>query len=189
MGGNAQAGILAAVLIAPDSWRKKTRSHQQTPQKSRSGKLRGELAESVPGANRPSPQQSSSGDVPIALILAPIPSPAAGPLAGPPHEAVSSRQPESRGCSFRVLVFPCYTEIVLRNVTVTLPEEVARWAKVRAAEQNMSLSRLIAALLESEMRQSGAYKKAYKRWKALDNVAGIDAERRLSREQAHERGR
>ena len=32
---------------------------------------------------------------------------------------------------------------VMKNVTITLDEEVARWARVMAAEQNTSVSRLV----------------------------------------------
>ena len=35
----------------------------------------------------------------------------------------------------------------LRNVTITLDEEVARWARVRAAEENSSVSRLDGILV------------------------------------------
>jgi len=39
----------------------------------------------------------------------------------------------------------------LRNVTVTLEEEVARWARVEAARRNTSVSRLLGALLKENM--------------------------------------
>jgi len=48
----------------------------------------------------------------------------------------------------------CYTAFVyrrLRNVTVTLEEEVARWARVEAARRNTSVSRLLGALLKENM--------------------------------------
>jgi len=41
----------------------------------------------------------------------------------------------------------------LRNVTITLDEEVARWARVRAAEANTSVSRLLGDELKRMMRQ------------------------------------
>lgn len=31
----------------------------------------------------------------------------------------------------------------MKNVTITLDDEVARWARIRAAEQNTSVSRLV----------------------------------------------
>jgi hypothetical protein len=54
----------------------------------------------------------------------------------------------------------CYTEIVsftrrLRNVTVTLEEDVAHWARIEAARQDTSVSRLLATLLKERMMVNG----------------------------------
>lgn len=81
----------------------------------------------------------------------------------------------------------CYTEFVLKNVTITLSEEVARWARKKAAEENTSVSRLVGRMLENQMRASDEYWQAYKRWKKIGNLPGIEAAGRLSREEAHER--
>jgi hypothetical protein len=75
---------------------------------------------------------------------------------------------------------------VLKNVTITLPEEVALWARVTAAQQNTSVSRLVGKILESQMRQSGDYADAWRQWQALTPLK-IDASARLSRDEAHER--
>jgi hypothetical protein len=40
----------------------------------------------------------------------------------------------------------------MKNVTISLDEKVARWARVKAAEQDKSLSRFLAELLEERMR-------------------------------------
>ena len=40
----------------------------------------------------------------------------------------------------------------MKNVTITLDEETARWARVEAAHRDMSVSRLIAELLQEHMR-------------------------------------
>ena len=40
---------------------------------------------------------------------------------------------------------------VMKNVTITLDEEVARWARIMAAEQNTSVSRLVGELLREKM--------------------------------------
>lgn len=40
---------------------------------------------------------------------------------------------------------------VMKNVTITLDEEVARWARIMAAEQNTSVSRLVGELLRRKM--------------------------------------
>jgi hypothetical protein len=52
----------------------------------------------------------------------------------------------------------------MHNVTVTLDEEVARWARVRAAERNVSLSRFLGELLEDEKRKEDAYASAMTRF-------------------------
>lgn len=48
----------------------------------------------------------------------------------------------------------------MKNVTVTLEEEVARWAKVRAAEEGESLSRYLGRLLAEQMRHEQTYEAA-----------------------------
>jgi hypothetical protein len=76
---------------------------------------------------------------------------------------------------------------VLRNITITVSEEVALWARRTAAEENTSVSRLVGSMLEERMRRSDEYWRAYQRWKKVRPVKGIDASGRMSREQAHER--
>jgi hypothetical protein len=41
----------------------------------------------------------------------------------------------------------------MKNVTITLDEKVARWARIRAAERDTSFSRLIGELLREKMNQ------------------------------------
>jgi hypothetical protein len=75
---------------------------------------------------------------------------------------------------------------VLKNVTITLPEEVARWARRKAADENSSVSRLIAKMLEREMAESDQYTAAFEAWKGIAPF-DIDAATRLSRDDAHAR--
>jgi hypothetical protein len=44
-----------------------------------------------------------------------------------------------------------------RNVTITLEEDVARWARIKAAEQDTSISQLVGDMLKEEMQREGAY--------------------------------
>jgi hypothetical protein len=81
----------------------------------------------------------------------------------------------------------CYTEFVLKNVTITLPEEVALWARRKAAEENTSVSKLVGRMLEQQMRLTDEYWRAYEQWRKLGSLPGIEAAERLSRENAHER--
>ena len=48
----------------------------------------------------------------------------------------------------------------MKNITLALDEQTAAWARVQAAEQNMSLSRYVGEILQDRMRHSRAYAKA-----------------------------
>ena len=48
----------------------------------------------------------------------------------------------------------------MRNVTITLEEEVARWARVRAAEHDTSVSRLVGEMLKEKMIEEERYERA-----------------------------
>jgi hypothetical protein len=75
---------------------------------------------------------------------------------------------------------------LLRNISITVSEEVARWVRKKAAEQHTSVSRLVSRMLENQMR-GDAYWRAYRRWKRIGTIKGIDAAGRMARAQAQER--
>ena len=75
---------------------------------------------------------------------------------------------------------------MLRNMTITVSEEVARWARRKAAEENTSVSRLVGSMLENQMRLSDEYWRAYKQVRKLRSLR-IDTAHRLTREEAHDR--
>ena len=54
----------------------------------------------------------------------------------------------------------------MKNVTITLPEDLARWVRVRAAENERSVSKWIAELLEGMRSQEDEYDVAMKRFLA-----------------------
>jgi hypothetical protein len=74
-----------------------------------------------------------------------------------------------------------------RNVTITVTEEAAKWARKKAAEENTSVSKLVDQMLEEKMRQTGEYWAAYERLKRIKPLPGFDASKPMTREQAHER--
>jgi hypothetical protein len=76
---------------------------------------------------------------------------------------------------------------VSKNITITVSEEVASWARKRAAEENTSVSKLVGRMLENQMRMTDEYWRAFHRWKKIGGIKGIDAAGRLTREEAHER--
>ena len=45
----------------------------------------------------------------------------------------------------------------VRNVTITLTPEVARWARIKAAERDTSVSRYVGELLEERMQDDLRY--------------------------------
>ena len=45
----------------------------------------------------------------------------------------------------------------LKNVTITLDEDVARWARIRAAERETSVSRLVGEMLREKMLAEQSY--------------------------------
>ena len=77
----------------------------------------------------------------------------------------------------------------LRNMTITVEDDVARWARVRAAEKNTSVSRLVGEMLKERMAGEDDYERAMKAFLAIKP-------RRLSkdgklprREELYDRGR
>lgn len=48
----------------------------------------------------------------------------------------------------------------MKNITITLDEKIAAWARNHAAERDMSLSRYVGELLERTMRESREYRRA-----------------------------
>lgn len=92
-----------------------------------------------------------------------------------------------------VTLFSCYTKFVetntrLRNVTVTLEEDVAQWARVEAARRDTSVSRLLGELLKERMTAQAGYERAMRRALARKPFLQSDG-RYLTREEAHDRAR
>ena len=52
----------------------------------------------------------------------------------------------------------------MKNVTVTLDEDVARWARIRAAELDTSVSRMLGELLREQMARHVTYQTAMKQY-------------------------
>ena len=76
----------------------------------------------------------------------------------------------------------------LRNVTVTLEEHVARWARIEAARKETSVSRLLGTILLERMIEEDGYEKAMRR--ALARKPSLKSNARyLTREEAHDRAR
>ena len=74
-------------------------------------------------------------------------------------------------------------------MTITVTEEVARWARRKAADENTSVSKLVGRMLEDEMRRNDEYWKAYETIKKIKPIKGLDASKRLKRDELYTRGR
>lgn len=73
-------------------------------------------------------------------------------------------------------------------MTITVSEEVARWARRKAADENTSVSKLVGRMLEEEMRRTDRYRKAVEKLRKLGPIPGWDASKRASREDLYDRG-
>ena len=76
----------------------------------------------------------------------------------------------------------------MKNITIALPEDLARWLRVKAAEEDRSVSRWLAELLEGMRHHEDGYEVAMRSYLAmkprkLDWPGG----RRPTREELHDR--
>jgi len=54
----------------------------------------------------------------------------------------------------------------MKNVTISLDDDTAEKARIRAAERKMSVSRFIGEMLRKELGHDDAYEAAYRAWRA-----------------------
>lgn len=78
----------------------------------------------------------------------------------------------------------------MKNVTITLDEKAAAWARQHAARRNLSLSRFVGDLLEKTMRESREYERAMRQYLSKEPVPLKRGRARYpSRDKLYERGR
>jgi plasmid stability protein len=75
----------------------------------------------------------------------------------------------------------------MKNVTITVDEEVAQWARVWAAKHNTSVSRLVGDLLRKRMKEEVMYEAAMRRFLAIQPTVISDGQPYPSREALHDR--
>jgi len=76
----------------------------------------------------------------------------------------------------------------LRNVTVTLEEETARWARIEAARRDTSVSKLLGEMLRERMAEDTAYASAMTRYLAqLPGLHRKPGDPLPSRDELHDR--
>ena len=78
----------------------------------------------------------------------------------------------------------------VKNVTITLDETTANWARIHAARRNISVSRFVGEMLQEKMRGQRQYEEAMRRYLAK---APVKLKRRgqayATREELHDRSR
>lgn len=74
----------------------------------------------------------------------------------------------------------------MKNVTITLDEKVAEWARVWAAKSNSSVSRLVGELLKQKMQDESGYKIAMNQFLSREPVTLKKTGGYPSREKLHE---
>lgn len=76
----------------------------------------------------------------------------------------------------------------MKNVTITLDERTAAWARVYAATNNTSVSRIVGEMLARRMSELGDYDRAMRRFLAKAPVKLKRAGKHYAtRDQLHER--
>lgn len=76
----------------------------------------------------------------------------------------------------------------MKNVTLSLEEDVARWARIRAAEKETSVSRLVGEMLREQMVTEEGYQAARERFFSIRPRPMRDPSTPLpSRDELHDR--
>lgn len=76
----------------------------------------------------------------------------------------------------------------MKNVTITVEDNVLEWARVEAAKRNTSVSRMVGELLAEKMRHDDAYQRAYEEWKNDRVRFDSGGQAYPKREELYERG-
>jgi hypothetical protein len=74
----------------------------------------------------------------------------------------------------------------MKNVTVTMEDTVADWARMEAARRNTSVSRMIGEMLAEKMRHDDAYERAMREVLEFKSM-GSSTTAYMSRDEANDR--
>jgi len=76
----------------------------------------------------------------------------------------------------------------MKNVTITLDEKVAAWARIRAAERETSVSRLVGDMLKERMLEEESYQASMQHYLSQSpRLLKEPGAKYPSREELHER--
>jgi hypothetical protein len=76
----------------------------------------------------------------------------------------------------------------LRNITITLEEDLARWARIEAAREDTSVSQFLAGLLRRRMREQDSYEQSKRSFLARKSFPKSDG-KYPTREEIYNRAR
>jgi len=78
----------------------------------------------------------------------------------------------------------------MKNITITLDEHTAEWARAHAAEQGKSLSQYVGEILRRDMPRAQAYERAMNSFLARDRSQSLTrpGEKLPIREEIYDRG-
>ena len=76
----------------------------------------------------------------------------------------------------------------MKNVTISMEDSVAEWARLEAARRNTSVSRLVGEMLAEKMRHDDAYERAMNEWLSRDRTWTSDGSAYPQREDIYDRG-
>jgi aminoglycoside N3'-acetyltransferase len=89
-------------------------------------------------------------------------------------------------CNTRIVFHELRVSFVMKNVTVSMEDSVAEWARVEAARRNTSVSRMVGEMLAEKMRHDDAYERAMHEALAFKSF-GESTGRYLSRDEIYDR--
>lgn len=76
----------------------------------------------------------------------------------------------------------------MKNITITLDETTAAWVRLHAASRDMSVSRLVGELLQSQMQSNSDYDEAMRRFLSKKPVRlRTTGQRYPTRDETHDR--
>jgi len=78
----------------------------------------------------------------------------------------------------------------MKNITITLDDETAEWARVQAAQHGVSLSRFVGEVIRKQVPQAREYEQAMNRWLArreFDKPLTVPGEKLPTREEIYDR--
>ena len=75
----------------------------------------------------------------------------------------------------------------MKNITITMDEAVADWARIEAAKRNTSVSRMVGEMVAQKMRHEDAYARAMREWAADTTHFNSNGQPYPSREETYAR--